>query len=238
MNKFTVLFALLVSMLAASCGSSSGESSPIAGLANAISARADFLKKDRTTDWEEYEAMSIEAVRADLARREEIKNALDAKIEEEAAKLDGATIALANDDITEIEPLRLTLVKNGTAPIFRLNGKFRIEKDIALDVWNDWHEERLKNGSMARVDLASPKVEVEGVLDQFTYSLLALVSVIPVSVEGDRIVAKAGTIIDIVNAEWDFRTEDSYADIYKNASKIWLQPTGIVAERRSDGRID
>lgn len=173
-----------------------------------------------------------------MARREEIKNALDAKIEEEAAKLDGATIALANDDITEIEPLRLTLVKNGTAPIFRLNGKFRIEKDIALDVWNDWHEERLKNGSMARVDLASPKVEVEGVLDQFTYSLLALVSVIPVSVEGDRIVAKAGTIIDIVNAEWDFRTEDSYADIYKNASKIWLQPTGIVAERRSDGRID
>lgn len=233
MKKLSVIYSVLAVMILASC---SHNRSPISGIADAIDDYVSFSTGD--VDWEELDKKSVSEKRKFLSNSSTTKEDLKAAIEAEASKLDGTTISVANDEISEIEPLRLTLVENGSQPRFRLNGKFKIEKDIELDVSGEYHAEKLKNGALARVDLASPKVEEENVHDSFTYSPLAFVSVIPVSVENGVIIAKAGTIIDIVNAEWYFRTDSRhYRDIYKQASEIWLQPIGLAARRSEDGRI-
>lgn len=233
MKKLSVIYSVLAVMILASC---SHNRSPISGIADAIDDYVSFSTRD--VDWEELDKKSVSEKRKFLSNSSTTKEDLEAAIEAEASKLDGTTISVANDEISEIEPLRLTLVENGTQPRFRLNGKFKIEKDIELDVSGEYHAEKLKNGALARVDLASPKVEEEYGQDSFTYSPLAFVSVIPVSVENGVIIAKAGTIIDIVNAEWYFQTDSRhYRDIYKKASEIWLQPVGLAARRSEDGSI-
>lgn len=233
MKKLSVIYSVLAVMILASC---SHNRSPISGIADAIDDYVSFSTRD--VDWEELDKKSVSEKRKFLSNSSTTKEDLKAAIEAEASKLDGSTISVANDEISEIEPLRLTLVENGTQPRFRLNGKFKIEKDIELNVWNEYHAEKLKNGALAVVELASPKVEEENVQDSSTCSTLTWVSVIPVSVENGVIIAKAGTIIDIVNAKWTFWTDSRhYRDIYKQASEIWLQPIGIAGRRSEDGSI-
>lgn len=198
---------------------------PISGLAHALDDYNTHYNADRD---EELMKMSVKERWESNAKWEAKCKKLLSNIEEQAARLDGTTIPLANDGISEIEPLKMTLVENGLQPTYILNGKFRIDKDIELDVWNDWHAEQLRNGALARVDLASPKVYERGVYDPSKYSMLTQLCAIPVSVENGVILAKAGTIIDIKNATWDIRSERQYCDEYLAASKIWLQPVGIV----------
>ena len=210
--------------------------SPISGLADAMSA---YVHSNITESEElKLREMPLSERRKYLSKWEQNQEQLKNNILYQASKLDGTSISVANDEISEIEPLKLTLVDHSIAPKFVLNGKFKLEKDIELDVWNEWHAERLRNGGMARVDLASPKVEEEGVYDQANYNMLACVSVIPVSVENGVIIAKAGTVIDIINAEWSFDLSKWSCEKYKHASKIWLQPVGIVAKRKENGSIN
>ena len=225
MKYLSILVTLVMVILFSAC-----QKTPISGLTDALIAYNE-AGKDLPSN-EKMMEMSLDERREVLSKRDEKRNQAIEKIQAEAVKLNGATLPVADDRISEIEPLKMTLVENdGAEPEFRLNGKFKIEKDIELDVWNDeWHGEKLRNGAMARVDLASPKVEEEGVQNSFEYSPLAFVGKILVSVENGVIIAKAGTIIDIDNAKLEFRNGERYIEIYKNASKIWLQPVGIVAE--------
>lgn len=219
---------MLMVMMLTSCNRS-----PLSGLIDAYNSYLEFFEEvntwgenfsqkapaywsdDETQEYKEY----MDKAGAKLER-------LEAAIAAEASHLDGATLPVANDEISEIEPLRMELVYTGKEPKFRLNGKFKIEKDIELFVWNDYHAERLKNGKNAQVWLAGPKVVELDVAypSSEPWNRVACVSDIPVSVENGVIIAKAGTIIEIKDAEWSIRT---YTFNNNKQGKIWLQPIGI-----------
>ena len=224
MKYLSILVTLVMVIMFSAC-----RKTPISGLTDALIAYNE-AGKDLPSQ-EKMEDMSLDEVREILSKREEKRNQAKERIQTEATKLNGATLPVADDQISEIEPLKMTLFENGLQPEFRLNGKFKIERDIELDVWNEsYHAEKLRNGAMAEVHLASPKVEEEGVQNSFKYSPLALVGKIPVSVENGVIIAKAGTIINIENATMKIHDGERHLEIYKNASRIWIQPVGIVAE--------